>query len=128
MSAVKSAQKAILVNRISDGLLMWGILWIWYHLGSLEYDLLNVYSASGFVGLSILIGAMGKSAQILFHVWLADAMEGYLCIIVLLCCMGVSMQHHDSFVVCFCIIVPKDLVEAKTPVSHYQMQAKLMRI
>ena len=76
MSAVKSAQKAILVNRISDGLLMWGILWVWYHLGSLEYDLLNVYSASGFVGLSILIGAMGKSAQILFHVWLADAMEG----------------------------------------------------
>lgn len=76
LSAVKSAQKAILVNRISDGLLMWGILWIWYHLGSLEYDLLNVYSASGFVGLSILIGAMGKSAQILFHVWLADSMEG----------------------------------------------------
>jgi hypothetical protein len=78
LSAVKSAQKAILVNRISDGLLMWGVLWVWYHLGSLEYDLLNIYSASGFVGLSILIGAMGKSAQILFHVWLASAMEGSL--------------------------------------------------
>lgn len=76
LSAVKSAQKAILVNRVSDGMLMWGIIWIWYHLGSLEYDLINVYSASGFVGLAILIGAMGKSAQILFHVWLADAMEG----------------------------------------------------
>lgn len=76
LSAVKSAQKAILVNRISDGMLMWGVLWIWYHLGSLEYDLMNVYSASGFVGLAVLIGAMGKSAQILFHVWLADAMEG----------------------------------------------------
>lgn len=76
LSAVKSAQKAILVNRISDGLLMWGILWIWYHLGSLEYDMLNVYSASGFVGLPILIGAMGKSVQILFHVWLPDSMEG----------------------------------------------------
>jgi hypothetical protein len=25
---------------------------------------------------AILIGAMGKSAQIGFHVWLADAMEG----------------------------------------------------
>lgn len=78
LSAVKSAQKAILVNRISDGLLMWGVLWVWYHLGSLEYDLLNIYSASAFVGLSILIGAMGKSAQILFHVWLASAMEGSL--------------------------------------------------
>jgi proton-translocating NADH-quinone oxidoreductase chain L len=76
LSAVKSAQKAILVNRVSDGMLMWGIIWIWYNLGSLEYDLVNVYSASGFVGLAILIGAMGKSAQILFHVWLADAMEG----------------------------------------------------
>jgi proton-translocating NADH-quinone oxidoreductase chain L len=79
LSAVKSAQKAILVNRVSDGMLMWGIIWIWYHLGSLEYDLLNVYAASqnpSFIGLTILIGAMGKSAQILFHVWLADAMEG----------------------------------------------------
>lgn len=76
LSAVKSAQKAILVNRISDGLLMWGILWIWFNLGSLEYDLLNVYSASAFVGLPIVIGAMGKSVQILFHVWLPDSMEG----------------------------------------------------
>jgi proton-translocating NADH-quinone oxidoreductase chain L len=76
LSAIKSAQKAILVNRISDGMLLWGILWMWYYLGSLEYDLMNVYSASGFVGLTVLIGAMGKSAQILFHVWLADAMEG----------------------------------------------------
>ncbi|PNH04473.1 NADH-ubiquinone oxidoreductase chain 5 [Tetrabaena socialis] len=75
-SGLSAGPKAILVNRISDGLLMWGILWVWYHLGALEYDLLNVYSASGFVGLSILIGAMGKSAQVLFHVWLADAMEG----------------------------------------------------
>jgi proton-translocating NADH-quinone oxidoreductase chain L len=76
LSAVKSAQKAILVNRISDGLLMWGIIWIWFYFGNLEYDLLNIYNVSGFVGLSILIGAMGKSAQILFHVWLPDSMEG----------------------------------------------------
>jgi NADH-ubiquinone oxidoreductase chain 5 len=82
LSAVKSAQKAILVNRVSDGMLMWGIIWIWYHLGSLEYDLINVYASSqnpSFIGLTILIGAMGKSAQILFHVWLADAMEGVMC-------------------------------------------------
>lgn len=76
LSAVKSAQKAILVNRVSDGVLMWGVLWVWYHAGTLEYDLINIFNVSGFVGLSILIGAMGKSAQILFHVWLADAMEG----------------------------------------------------
>jgi len=43
LSAVKSAQKAILVNRISDGLLIWGVLWVWYNLGHLEYDLINAY-------------------------------------------------------------------------------------
>nr|YP_010388666.1 NADH dehydrogenase subunit 5 [Leontynka pallida]UPQ43833.1 NADH dehydrogenase subunit 5 [Leontynka pallida] len=85
LSAVKSAGKAILVNRVSDGLLMWGILYVWHYTGSLEYDLCAVPMAaggqtmaggSGFLALSLLIGAMGKSAQILFHVWLADAMEG----------------------------------------------------
>ena len=28
------------------------------------------------LGLAVLVSAMGKSAQLLFHVWLADAMEG----------------------------------------------------
>lgn len=79
LSAVKSAQKAILVNRVSDGLLLWGVLYIWYHTGSLEYDMVLMNAApymSSFLSLALLIGAMGKSAQILFHVWLADAMEG----------------------------------------------------
>lgn len=79
LAAVKSAQKAIIVNRISDGMLLWGILWVWYYTGTLEYDLilLNVgNNTSSFLGCAILIGAMGKSAQILFHVWLPDAMEG----------------------------------------------------
>lgn len=77
LSAVKSAQKAILVNRVSDGLLLWGVLWVWWYTGSLEYDLVTLSTeTSGFLSLAILIGAMGKSAQIGFHVWLADAMEG----------------------------------------------------
>ena len=79
LSAAKSATKAILVNRISDGMLLWGILSIWWSLGSLEYDLIgfsNTQYTSWFLGLALLIGAMGKSAQILFRVWLADAMEG----------------------------------------------------
>ncbi|NCB21205.1 MAG: hypothetical protein EOM88_04830, partial [Clostridia bacterium] len=77
LSAVKSAQKAIIVNRISDGLLMWGVLWVWWNTGCLEYDLLlysDIPNISSFLSLALLIGAMGKSAQILFHVWLADAM------------------------------------------------------
>jgi proton-translocating NADH-quinone oxidoreductase chain L len=79
LAAVKSAQKAILVNRVSDGMLLWGVLWIWYYTGSLEYDLVllnETSSISMFIVLCVLVGAMGKSAQILFHVWLADAMEG----------------------------------------------------
>lgn len=79
LSAVKSAQKAILVNRVSDGLLLWGIMMIWWNTGSLEYDCILLNEApymSTFLSLAIMIGAMGKSAQILFHVWLADAMEG----------------------------------------------------
>jgi len=79
LAAIKSAQKAIVVNRISDGMLLWGILWIWFYCGTLEYDLIILNSTthfSLFIILPIFIGAMGKSAQIFFHVWLADAMEG----------------------------------------------------
>ena len=60
-------------------MLLWGVLWVWYYTGPLEYDLVllsDTSSISLFIVLSVLIGAMGKSAQILFHVWLADAMEG----------------------------------------------------
>ena len=45
----------------------------------MEYDLILLNAApasSAFLGLAIMIGSMGKSAQILFHVWLASAMEG----------------------------------------------------
>lgn len=79
LAAIKSAQQAILVNRISDGMLLWGILWVWYNTGTLEYDLILLNAApasSAFLGFSIMVGSMGKSAQILFHVWLASAMEG----------------------------------------------------
>lgn len=65
-------------------MLLWGILWIWYYTGTLEYDLINLSSTpyvSTFLGFAILVGAMGKSAQILFHVWLPNAMEGGLIII-----------------------------------------------
>ena len=80
LSAAKSATKAILVNRVSDGMLLWGVLSIWWSLGSLEYDLIafcNTQNTSWFLGIALLIGAMGKSAQILFHVWLPEAMEGW---------------------------------------------------
>jgi NADH:ubiquinone oxidoreductase subunit 5 (subunit L)/multisubunit Na+/H+ antiporter MnhA subunit len=77
ISASKSAAKAILVNRVSDGLLMWGVVWIWHHMGSLQYDLVAWHGLkSSWMGVAVLLGTMGKSAQMLFQVWLADAMEG----------------------------------------------------
>ena len=79
LSASKSALKAVVVNRISDGFLLWGILGLYWYHGTTDLDLVtfNGYTAD-FFSVAILIGAMGKSAQIGLHVWLADAMEGRL--------------------------------------------------
>ena len=43
----------------------------------MQYEFADLADTRGsLLGLAVLIGAMGKSAQLLFHVWLADAMEG----------------------------------------------------
>lgn len=80
LSATKAAQKAVLVNRVSDTALILGILGFWWYLGSTDLSLLvtTSYSSSytDFLCAMILAGALGKSAQIGLHVWLADAMEG----------------------------------------------------
>jgi len=79
LAASKSAQKAIVVNRISDGLLLWSIIWLWWYTGSLEYDLILLNDSnniSSFLSTALLLGCMAKSVQIIFHVWLADSMEG----------------------------------------------------
>ncbi len=79
LAATKSAHKAIVVNRISDGLLLWSILWLWWYTGTLEYSLILLNDSnniSSFLSTAILFGCMGKSVQIIFHVWLADSMEG----------------------------------------------------
>jgi len=88
-AATKSALKAMLVNRVSDTLLFISILCIWWYLGTTEYAVFtalgpspegllytdNVYYLD-WICLTMLVGAMGKSAQMGLHVWLADAMEG----------------------------------------------------
>mmetsp|Transcript_3660 Transcript_3660/g.7905 ORF Transcript_3660/g.7905 Transcript_3660/m.7905 type:complete len:556 (-) Transcript_3660:239-1906(-) len=129
LAAVKSAQKAILVNRVSDGLLLWGILWVWHHTGCLEYDLVLLNAApasSSFLSIALLIGAMGKSAQILFHVWLADAMEGYKNVLLLLyfifmvICVGLSCSFFLSLLDCcldtvmFCVPFLKPFLPCAT--------------
>jgi NADH-ubiquinone oxidoreductase chain 5 len=79
LAASKSALKAIVVNRISDGLLLWSIIWLWWYTGELEYDLILLNDSnniSSFISIALLLGCAAKSVQIIFHVWLADSMEG----------------------------------------------------
>lgn len=80
LSQTKQAQKAVLVNRVSDTALLVGLMMAWWYLGSTDFSVLNVTSTvcsyADWLCLTILAGALGKSAQIGLHVWLADQMEG----------------------------------------------------
>lgn len=92
LQANKAAIKAMLINRISDLILILGILTIFYNLRTVEYfstfALIPIIHKFNFlffnynvniidvICILIFIGAMGKSAQIFLHLWLPDAMEG----------------------------------------------------
>ena len=91
-SANAAAIKAFVVNRVGDFGFALGIFLIFYLFGTVNYsevfqqiptvvdkDLLFLgfeVKAIDLVCLLLFIGAMGKSAQILLHTWLPDAMEG----------------------------------------------------
>ncbi|MHC4971642.1 MAG: NADH-quinone oxidoreductase subunit L [Planctomycetota bacterium] len=86
-SAVEAGKKAFLVNRVADFGFLLGILLIWDYAGSFDFteieaavlrgDLNGVGGAQlALASFLIFIGAAGKSAQVPFHVWLPDAMEG----------------------------------------------------
>nr|QZN07981.1 NADH dehydrogenase subunit 5 [Craspedacusta sowerbii]QZN08011.1 NADH dehydrogenase subunit 5 [Craspedacusta sowerbii]QZN08041.1 NADH dehydrogenase subunit 5 [Craspedacusta sowerbii] len=84
IQANKAAIKAMLVNRVGDVGLILGMALIWLTFGTLEFGAL--FSSSVFLWVSdqtlfliclfLLIGAIGKSAQLGLHTWLPDAMEG----------------------------------------------------
>lgn len=80
LSATKAAMKAVLVNRVSDTLLILGLLSSWWYVGSTDFYVLNnaaqVAHYTDFLCLLFLCGALGKSAQVGLHIWLADAMMG----------------------------------------------------
>ena len=91
-SANNAAIKAFLVNRVGDFGLAVGIFLIFNYFGTVNYDEVFAKVAEqstkeinflGFninlitvISITLFIGAMGKSAQFLFHTWLPDAMEG----------------------------------------------------
>lgn len=80
LSRTKAAQKAMLVNRVSDTIQLLGLFLCWWYQGSTDTSLMAATRTSAayadWICLALLGGALGKSAQVGLHVWLADAMEG----------------------------------------------------
>ncbi|WP_343188769.1 NADH-quinone oxidoreductase subunit L [Buchnera aphidicola (Neophyllaphis varicolor)] len=82
----KSAMKAFIVTRIGDIFLILSMFMIYYHLGTLnlseiiQISNIDLYKHNSFILSSItlflLLGSIGKSAQIPLHTWLSDAMVG----------------------------------------------------
>ena len=91
-SANKAAIKAFVVNRVGDFGFTLGIVGVFFIFGSIHFDtifsqafnfvdhkinlLLFDISTINLLCFLLFIGAMGKSAQLGFHTWLPDAMEG----------------------------------------------------
>ena len=91
-AAYAAAIKAFVVNRIADLPFAVGLALIFFKFGSLEFGVIfpavaqhaadtytlfgTTFPALEVIGFLLFIGAMGKSAQLGFHVWLPDAMEG----------------------------------------------------
>jgi NADH-quinone oxidoreductase subunit L len=91
-SANAAAVKAFIVNRVSDFAFIVGMVMIFIYTGSFDFghvfleadDLSNIaikifgtrFAVLDIICFLLFLGCMGKSAQIGFHVWLPDAMEG----------------------------------------------------
>ena len=86
-SAASAGKKAFITNRIGDFGFLIALFLLIKHFGSLDYT--QVFEAvsklpvevNGIglltsIGLLLMVGAAGKSAQIPLYVWLPDAMEG----------------------------------------------------
>lgn len=82
MSKSDAAKKAFLYNRVGDFAFLVAIFMIFETVGSLNFEVilnsLEAFSGNDifWIGLLMLIGATGKSAQIPLFVWLPDAMAG----------------------------------------------------
>jgi NADH-quinone oxidoreductase subunit L len=92
VAAVKAGIKALLVNKIGDLFLLTAISLIYLSTKTLDFDIIfnsiglleqskyyflffNV-AALDLICILFVLAACVKSAQLFFHIWLADAMEG----------------------------------------------------
>ena len=90
LSANLASMKAFIVNRVSDFGFILGIALIFLSFNSVNFAEIfaqttilkseNItfwnLTSIDLIAILLFVGAMGKSAQIILHVWLADAMEG----------------------------------------------------
>jgi NADH-quinone oxidoreductase subunit L len=86
-SAASAGKKAFITNRIGDFGFLIALFLMIQHFGSLDYPKVFA-SVSGLpaetvttgvltaIGILLMVGAAGKSAQLPLYVWLPDAMEG----------------------------------------------------
>ena len=91
-SANAAAIKAFVVNRVGDFGFALGIFALFFLTDSIRFDdifaavpaiaetqltfLWSEWNAANLIAILLFIGAMGKSAQLILHTWLPDAMEG----------------------------------------------------
>ncbi|MGH3737067.1 MAG: NADH-quinone oxidoreductase subunit L [Micromonosporaceae bacterium] len=81
-SAATAGKKAFLMNRVGDAGFVVAMFLMFAYVGSTDFD--TVFSAAGAlpagatlaIGLTLLLGACGKSGQFPLQAWLPDAMEG----------------------------------------------------
>ena len=80
--AGKASTKAFLINKVGDLFLLSGLSLAFMSFHTFDFGVIDVlapYCSTDVlevVACFILIGAVGKSAQIGLHTWLPDAMEG----------------------------------------------------
>ena len=91
-AANRAAMKAFIMNRVGDLFFALGIALVFTLFGTVEFPAIfaaiqqhdgalyhvlgHTWRAYEVISILLLIGAMGKSAQIGLHTWLPDAMEG----------------------------------------------------
>ncbi len=115
-SANDAAIKAFVVNRVGDFGFALGIMACFFAYGTIRFDEIFAAAAAN-PGLMfdfqifqlpaieaictlLFIGAMGKSAQFILHVWLPDAMEGPTPVSALI--HAATMVTAGVFMVCRC--------------------------
>jgi NADH-quinone oxidoreductase subunit L len=85
MANVNAGNKAFMVNRTADIGLLLGAIIVAVAVGTFDFAAINEAAVAGLGALStvavvggalLFVGAMGKSAQFPFHIWLPDAMAG----------------------------------------------------